>query len=198
MEHVVKSFTLIDFLGIFSPGAVFVLAFQYYIGGATILFESFFGKNDAMLAVYFVALSYLCGNFLHHLGALAEKYFCKKNMHLQYWENDKVLAAYSSKIDSKLPRSDKEKAEAGKKIYHYIQRERRTQRLMTFSAFYTMSRSMAVTLILIIVLTLFARKGSTCQIILGCAFLTVLSVHRWREFEQKSVDEAYLLFLSEK
>lgn len=206
MEHVVKSFTIIDFLGIFTPGAILVLAFQHYIGGATAPFQSFFGENDAMLAVYFVALSYLCGSLLHQLGSLLEWLISKivsfspklkLNMHEKHWENESVKAAYRTKFASDSPNSAKEKIAAGKEIFHYVQRKNRTQRLMTFSAFYTMSRTMVVALLAIILIILLSHKTTTLPIIPGCIFLIVFSIQRWWSFEKRSVDEAYLLFVTE-
>lgn len=200
MEHVVKSFTLIDFLGIFSPGAIFVLAFQFYTGALTLPFISFFGENDLMLAAYFVFLSYLAGTFLHQLGAGLEKICCKKNMHIRHWENEKVAEAYCARINPKRPATPMEQANAGKEIFHYIQRNHRPQRVMIFSAFYTMSRTLTVTFLLIIMMVYFFLENWLDAAILigGCGLFTVLSVCRWRKFEQKCVDEAYLLFITEE
>ena len=209
MEHVVKNFTIIDFLGIFTPGAIAVLALQYYIGGLTRPFECFFGENAGMLAVYFIALSYLCGSFLHQLGGILEELVTlvsrccnqngRENFHIDYWENPKVVSAYQEKINPELPKTAQEKLKAGRQVYHYIQRNHRPQRILLFNAFYTMSRTMVITLLLIMLLIVNYQENSMkCIMLVACLSLCGLSVYRWFRFERKSVDEAYLLLVSEE
>lgn len=45
VEHFVKKFTVIDFLSMFVPGAVVILALNYYVGGVTEPFLKFLGTR---------------------------------------------------------------------------------------------------------------------------------------------------------
>ncbi len=209
MEHFVKSFTIIDFLGIFCPGAVLVLAIQFWQNSLTEPFTRFFGENDLMLAVYFVFLSYLCGTVLHDLGSLLESaltkipHISKKNMHSSHWNNERLCKRYQEVIGLNPPDMTDRKAvlKAGKNVFHYIQKKERPQRILIFSAFFTMSRTFFVVLILIMVLY-FLQIQSAAEINVPIVFLFLillaLCLHRWIAFEKKCVEEAYLLFLSEE
>ena len=211
MEHVVKGFTVIDFLGYMGPGAVFLLALQFFTGWVTVPCQAFFGADgDAALAVYFIAASYFCGNYLHDIGAAMEPLFIRKNMHKSHWCKQTVRSAYQklfcsagqpgeAEIDG-ICSSPKEQVKAGKTIFHYVQRSCRPQRLLLFHAFFVMGRTMFLTLILVILMSvvdLLIHRANTFRnvwIALACGVCALLSYIRWMRFEQKSVDEAYLLF----
>lgn len=211
MEHAVKGFTVIDFLGYMGPGAVFLLALQFFTGWVTVPCQAFFGADgDAALAVYFIAASCFCGNYLHDIGAAIEPLFIRKNMHKSHWGKQTVCSTYKKLFCSAgqpgedeiadICSSPQKQLKAGKTVFHYVQRNRRPQRLLLFHAFFVMGRTMFLTLILVILMSvvdLCIHQENTCRnvwIALACGVCAILSYLRWRRFEQKSVDEAYLLF----
>lgn len=210
-EHIVKSFTIIDFLGYMGPGAVFLLALQYFTGCVTEPYNAFFAEGgEITLAAYFIFVSYLCGNLLHEMGKMIEPWLVKKNMHAAHWETQQVRKAYQKRFCSagtppeqngcEIFSTTEEQIKAGKTIFRYVQRNHRPQRLMFFHAFFLMSRTMFVTVLLVILLSLadiLKHPGNRCRdivVIAACILCAILFYFRWKEFEQKSVDEAYLLF----
>ena len=214
-EYVVKSFTIIDFLGYMCPGGVFLLSLQFFTHWVTVPYYAFFEKgSEATLATYFILASYLCGNFLHEIGAMIEPLFIRKNMHASYWEKSEVCDTYQKVFCfatppvgqpySGLPLTPEEQIKAGKTIFHYVQRNHRPQRLMLFHAFFVMGRTMFVTALLVALMNVvdfFLHQENVFRdvwIMLTCALCAVLSYFRWKGFEQKSVDEAYLLFVTKE
>lgn len=210
-EHIVKSFTIIDFLSYMGPGAVFLLALQFFIGGVTAPYTAFFVLGgEVTLAAYFIFVSYLCGNLLHEIGKKIEPWLVKKNMHAAHWETQQVRDAYQKRFypagmpleqnGCEIFLTPEKQIKAGKTIFHYVQRNHRPQRLMFFHAVFLMSRTMFVTASLIIPLSvvdlLMHHENQVCDIvvIVACILCAILFYFRWKEFEQKSVDEAYLLF----
>lgn len=73
MEHFLKQFTVIDFLSMSVPGGCLILAWNYYVGGVNEPVIQFFGESTAILAIYFVMLSYLAGMMLQELSKPLEK-----------------------------------------------------------------------------------------------------------------------------
>ena len=210
MEQVAKKFTVIDFLGYIAPGGAFLLILQFFTRWATIPYYAFFGQsNQATLTAYFIFMSYLCGNFLHEIGAMAESLLMRENMHAGHWENPEVRSAYQRKLspsgslDPGFPSTPKEQVQAGKTIFHYVQRTRRPQRLMLFHAFFIMGRTLFVTALFAILMCAadsFLCPGNICRncwIALTCVLCAVLSYFRWRGFERRSIAEAYLHFITE-
>ena len=192
MEPIVKQFTLIDFLGIFAPGAVMTLAVHFYVWDLTLPFQKFFGENAVMLAVYFIVLSYLCGSLLHQLGATVENWlsrqFGERNLHQEYLVRSEVQAAYEKHFHRIFPADITGQVKAGKDIYHYVQKRERPQRILIFSAFYTMGRSMAVTLLGVMLITGIAnwKELQKVWLLLLCyAIAILLFILRWKRFEKK-------------
>lgn len=196
MEEVLKRFTLIDLLGIFVPGAVMTLALNFYGLDLTAPFDSFFGENAVMLAVYFLALSYLAGSALHQLGAFLERIPFGRPDHKKYQEKTEIKGAYQRCFRADIP-SDPQ--EAWRHILCYSQRNSRPERVILFNSFYTMSRTAAVTLICILPMVLFYLPDAPhpCQTILGSLIyvgVIILFLFRWRRFEKNFVEEVYVLF----
>lgn len=221
MSDVLKRFTLIDFLGIFTPGAMMLLCLQMRFGWVTEPCVRFFGESEIALFAYFIWGSYLLGTFLHHAGWVMEWVAWKCGIHYSpnmqdcFWippqgnhadrnsrtEAERVISAYQSKIDAVLPATGAERIEAGRKILHYIQRNRRPERIVLFSAFYSMHRTLSFSLMAIMGLVVtyggwgFAVKIQTLAVI---AVLLAISVHRWWDFDWRCVEEAYMMFVADE
>lgn len=196
MEEVLKRFTLIDFTGIFVPGAVMTLALNFYGLDLTAPFDSFFDENAVMLALYFLALSYLVGSALHQLGAFLERFCGAKLGHEDYHGRPEIQAAYRRCFCADIPASPQE---TWMRILRYLQRDGRPERVILFNSFYTMSRTTAVTLICILPMALYHHCGTLCSwqaIAQLLAYIGVIGlfVCRWRRFEKKFVEEVYVLF----
>lgn len=229
MSDVLKRFTLIDFLGIFTPGAMILLCLQMRFGWVTEPCVRFFGENDIALFAYFIWGSYLLGTFLHHAGWLMEWTAWKLGVHYSldmqdsFWiappenvgdgdnptnprdrnnrtEAERVISAYRKKINSTLPATGAERIEAGRKILHYVQRKRRPERIVLFSAFYSMHRTMSFSLLSLAGLVVtYGGWGVTAkvQILAAMAVLLAISVHQWWDFDWRCVEEAYMIFTAE-
>ncbi len=200
MEEVLKRFTLIDFIGIFVPGAVMTLALNFYGPDLTTPFDSFFGKNAVMLALYFLALSYLVGSALHQLGAFLERFCRAKLGHEDYHGRSEIRDAYRRCFYADIPTRPQE---AWVRILCYLQRNSRPERIILFNSFYTMSRTAAVTLICILPMAMYHHRGVLCSwqaIVQVLAYVGVIGlfVYRWRRFEKKFVEEVYILFSIQK
>jgi len=201
MEQFVKSFTVIDFLGYLGPGAVFLLSLQLLTQMVLAPYRSFFGEGSELsLTVYFLLASYFCGTLLHQMGAMLEPILVRKDMHSDYWNQDLVKDTYKKEINAELPKDVTEKIDAGKVIFHYVQRNNRPQRLMMFYAFFSMSRTMFVTFFWVLVMVGIhyflhpESRGICLGIGIACGFCMMFYFFRWKKFEQKSIDEAYMLF----
>ena len=222
MEHITEQFTLVDFLGILMPGAIVTLAINTYAWDLTLPAVKFFGRNSLVMAVYFVGTSYFVGHILHQLSLLMEKYIWKvPNMHKKYMTRPEILQAYrkrfsleaspdnSPEAESDTTNSEKtvseedewEMVKAGQNIFHYVQRKERPQRIVLFTAFYTMSRAMVVAFALLFG---FALWSGRTELLKALPLLTVYTLlialfrSRWLNFEEKCLDEAYMLFLTEE
>lgn len=200
MEEVLKRFTLIDFIGIFVPGAVMTLALNFYGPDLTAPFDSFFGKNAVMLALYFLALSYLVGSALHQLGAFLER-FCGATLgHEDYHGRQEIQEAYHRCFYTDIPANPQE---AWARILRYLQRSSRPERVILFNGFYTMSRTAAVTLICILPMAMYCHRSAVCSwqaVVQILAYIGVIGLFicRWRRFEKKFVEEVYVLFSLQK
>ena len=86
MEHFIKRFTIIDFLSMFIPGGILILALNYYVGDVAAPEKLLFGDNDLILAVYFVMISYITGMVLQEVSKPLES----------------LYVSDASRIDSKL------------------------------------------------------------------------------------------------
>lgn len=201
MEHIAKQFTLIDFLGIFASGAIFVLACNYYILDLTVPCITFFGNNAVMLAAYFIALAYLCGNILHQLGAAVESRMATEiNVYATRGRQQSLIRdAYREKLGEEFPDDNAGQIEAGKNVFYYVQRRVRPQRIVLFNAFYTMARTALVLIPILIIITFFCESNSTrcLGLILAYAGAMVVFYYQWKVFDRKCIQEAYILLVSE-
>lgn len=212
MERLIKPATLIDVLGILLPGAILVLAVNFYgLLDVAAPWKALFGSGDIPMLIYFAGASYLCGSVIHQLGAYLEKALAagpmhKKNLHEKFWENEEVRSAYQKCFSKEPPTASadmtaeklrEEQIKAGKKIFHLIQQGERPQRIVLFSAFYAMSRAMVLTLICVAVMICCKEclELRTIGLELLCATGIVVFSLRWKQYEAMCVEEAYLLFV---
>ncbi len=201
MEHLANQFTLIDFFGIFAPGAVFVLACNYYILDMSAPCTKFFGGDIIMLAVYFIALAYLCGNLLHQVGAALEKRIANEvnvYRYLQRWQG-LIDMAYKERFNTDFPTDELGQLEAGRDIFHYVQRNVRPQRIVLFNAFYSMGRTALVLLPVLAIITFFfeSDKERLWYLLLAYTGAATVFYYQWRDFDRKCIQEAYMLLISE-
>lgn len=200
MEQLLKQFTLIDFTGIFAPGAVMTLALNFCVLDLTAPFKDFFGENAVMLALYFLTVSYLLGNALHQSGACLEFIWKVDFDHVSYCKSPEIQAAYQRCFYTPMPADIKT---AGNRIFHYLQRNSRPERIIIFNSFYTMSRTMVVTLACLIPITIYYRREALVSWPLALQLLAyvlamILFRCRWSRFEKKCLEEAYLQFSFQK
>lgn len=188
MEQLLKQFTLIDFTGIFAPGAVMTLALNFCVLDLTAPFKDFFGENAVMLALYFLTVSYLLGNALHQSGACLEFIWKVDFDHVSYCKSPEIQAAYQRCFYTPMPADIKT---AGNRIFHYLQRNSRPERIIIFNSFYTMSRTMVVTLACLIPITIYYRREALVSWPLALQLLAyvlamILFRCRWSRFEKVS------------
>lgn len=175
MDHFLKSFSVIDFLGIFAPGALVTLAYNYYLGGVTKPFTSFFANQSITLVIYFVFLSYLAGILLQELSKPLEKIICyERKCHRDWQENPGIMELYNKIFkqpamtrrqsghssfqrqssgcitDKKIKKEEKKREkEVWLKIYRYVQPEIKEIKIPLFHAFASMARSCSVAALLV-------------------------------------------------
>ena len=197
MEQVVKQFSLIDFLGIDLPGAVLILTINYYICDLTTPCTKFFGSNTVILAVYFVTLSYLCGGILHQLGISIEHLLPdEKNLFDSHRQQEAIKKAYEQRFGTPFPSDTILQIKAGRDIFHHVQRKNRSQRIVIFSAFYAMCRTLLVTIPLLLIVAVIS-KSFTLPLFLIYAVAWIFCFLRWRYFDQCCINEAYSIFAAE-
>lgn len=205
MDQLIKQFTLIDFLGILAPGATAVLATNYYLFDVTVPIVCLSADSDFLLILYFLGLSYLCGNLLQQIGGYLESRLSKcgclgESMHEKHWQGDTIRTLYLENFDIAPLDTPDQRLEAGKQIYHYIQSDIRPGRVVLFHAFSSMSRALVIDLIGICILsvcTFPSHPFETFLTVVVCALLTIAFYARWRDYEQRCIDAAYMCFLSQ-
>lgn len=208
MERLVGQTTLIDTLGILLPGAVLLLAVNYYgVWDIARPWTTLFGGGDIPMLIYFAGASYLCGSVIHELGAYAERLLARwplhgVNLHAEYWKEEVVQEAYKICFKKEPPVGKEkdlraEQIKAGKEIFSYVQQGERPQRIVLFTAFYTMSRALVLTLICTAAIVVWGADGLENALlpILICLVGIAIFFRRWRYFEIKCLDEAYQLFI---
>lgn len=140
--------------------------------------REFFGDNIWLLGAYFVILSYLAGHIAEQVGALLERLlrvfpFWRKLIAKDGCVNSQALSnAYALHFpNDTYPTDEAGKAEALRRIFHFLQKEERPQRILIFSAFYTVSRSFTAELILLGLYTQFRafQNGGASWIRIGSA-----------------------------
>lgn len=204
MKHVTKQFSLIDFLGIALPGAILALTVNYYVWDLAAPCNDFFGKNAAVLSVYFVALSYLCGSALHQMGIYLEKRLLpnEENVFATHCQQQAIEAAYRRQFLTSFPGDNNNGAQiqAGREIFHHVQSKGRPQRILIFSAFYAMSRTLLVTIPIV-----FAVIAASCTLTLEllplcavCIVAWIICFLRWKDFDRCCITEAYTIFAAEE
>lgn len=212
MKDATRGFTVIDFLGIFIPGAIFALACQFYGIDLVKPFQSFFGEGSPLLGIYFVMIGYLIGTLLHDMSGAPERWGyklkakkgCQKGMmcklfpsyHDEYW-SDLMKERYKQRFGGEAPTSAEEYAECGRNIFHLIQIEYKTGKVMMFSAFYALSRTMALTLFLVGVLMVTSKKQEVdCKTMLVLLLVILLCILHSRKYQQLRIKYAYTIFLT--
>lgn len=194
MKYVIQQFSLTDFLGIALPGGILVLTANYYIWDIEDPCFRFFGHNVAILTAYFVALSYLCGCALHQLGICLEYLLPnEKNVFTSHCQQEAIRESYKRQFHISFPDDTNAQIKAGREIFRHVQCRDRSQRILIFSAFYSMSRTLLATLPLLL-LMIAISGAATLFMVLLCIAAWVICFMRWRNFDQCCIGEAYTIF----
>ena len=204
MDEMVKQFTLIDYLGILVPGCILTLACSAAWPDLMSPVTSSFGDNVIALFLYVLIIGYVLGNALEQLGAMAEdmlwgkKFWKRIILPETYFQGAEMRKAYTACFpDRTYPSNLEEESDASGDIFRYVQKEKRTQRILIFSAFYTMSRTLVITLLpVIILLPKIVEADHFVVSALSLGILIVLFCFRWIRFERKGLIEARMLLLS--
>lgn len=214
MDQLMKHVTLIDTLGIFLPGSIFIVAINFYgIWDVAAPWKSLFGGGDIPMLVYFVGLSYLCGSVIHQVGTVAEQLLMKVpqlgcNLHAPYWEDPTVCCAYQAVLrkvppeqNSNLPKKElcARQLEAGREIFRTVRQRTQPQQMILFDAIYTMSRALVLTLFCVAVMAIAAQWhewDTTLPTVAVCVVCMVIFFRRWVWYEARCIDEAYRIFLT--
>ena len=186
------------------PGAILLLTAngRWFDFAAPV--RRLFGENSVVLAVSFIFLSYLCGHVVDELGHLLESLLSGLLLRISFFRGwivkrlhftrEDIAKAYAACFpERELPEGDKGTLEGAWTIFRYVQRETRTQRILMFSSFHTMSRSMFVALLFILILQ---WQTISTDLLIGSGVLMVIFCIRWVRFEYKCLDEALLLCVS--
>lgn len=207
VEHFVKKFTVIDFLSMFVPGAVVILALNYYVGGVTEPFLKFFGHQDVVLVAYFILISYVTGMLIQEVSKFLERFWKADliGVHRKWQKNPDVEKKYRECFGADLRRIRKaeQRIRAGKKIYlHIADRPENDSKLSLFSAFSLMGRNGVITVFIVYLLViLFGQFNAPEEKVLvqaAALIIAVLLEHRGRRFKVLSCERMYRDFLRQK
>lgn len=210
---------MIDFLGIFFPGAVFTLLFQMDYPVLLKPFEAFFGKDQSiLLGFYFVGVSYIFGSIFHECGSyiqmqLLGKLKCKNlikaleflrlgdpgavhKKHLE--ENGDAVKTYKKvfpgESDQKLL-NGKDYSEAGRKVYRYVRQKGVGDTALLLTSIAAMFRSLVCVDLVLIPLEMIKGRFGLAVV---CFICLPVFCHRWKRFSDAGAEYAYLSFLQLK
>lgn len=160
MDHFLKRFTIIDFLSMFVPGGITILALNYYIGGVPEPFQRFFGEQDLALAAYFILISYLTGMVLQELSKFLEgRWATDLNAVHEKWQRMPYiklgyLAHFGFAIGEER-RREGGIGDVGRNIFLYVSDPGIAgSKLSLFQAFYSMARNSVATAALICIMSI--------------------------------------------
>ena len=204
MEEAIKRFNLIDFLSIFAPGALVGLCANYYWIDILLPVRKLFGENTVMLGLCFFGLSFLLGSALHTLGSFLESLILvlfpalARAFHREYLNTESVQKAYKEIFNENIADLPSGKEfEICRNIYRYLQRKERPERIVLFTAYSSMSRTLVVALSTVLTLLLFFDSHNMSMLIL-CGICIILFSIRWRHYEKLRIVETYTLFKAVK
>lgn len=122
MNKFLEQFTIIDFLGMFIPGAACLMFWINMIDDIRPYFERVFGDNTIIFLFGFVFLSYFIGTIFHEMGS----YFLKNKVNTSYLPSnpwlkkaviDKIKAADSTMFADEL---EWDNENAWKHVYQFV------------------------------------------------------------------------------
>ena len=212
MEHFLKNFTVIDFLGIFTPGALVTLAYNSYFGGATAPFTKFFADQSVTLVFYFVFLAYLVGILLQEISKPLDKIpFVDASFHKAWQANPKVREMYkktfglSNRSNSgggtQQRTVDSKENEVWENIYRQTQPGIKENKIPLFHAFASMARSCSVAALIVMAMNWWAcsKKLETADTgwvtTTFCLCAAALMLHRCRRFNKIIIEYSYNAFI---
>lgn len=219
MKSFLQKFSVIDFLGIFFPGAIFTLMFQMDYPILRKPFEAFFGKDQTiMLGFYFVGISYILGSIFHECGSvirtlLLGKSKCKNwikaleflrlgdpgAVHKKHLgENGDAVKTYKTVFPGKSDQellNGKDCNEAGRKVYRYVRQKGVGDTAVLLTSIAAMFRSLVCVDLALILLALIRGRFGLAVVYLMCL---PLFCFRWKHFADAGAEYAYLAFLQLK
>lgn len=204
IDHFLRKFTVIDFLSMFVPGGVVILALNYYVGGVTEPFYRFFGRQDLMLVGYFVLISYVTGMLIQEVSKFLERLWAADlaEKHEKWQEKDCIKEKYQEcfGVDLETEQGKDGKDEVGRKIYlHVADRPENGSRLELFKAFSLMARNGVVTVFIVCVLAIgfgqFRTPWGKSVVVLASLIAALLMERRGRRFYLLNCERAYRDFL---
>lgn len=166
MDQFLKQFTIIDFLSMFVPGGILILAWNYYIGDVTGPVSSFFGEQALILAVYFVMISYLMGMALQEISKCLEKGWEQnlESLHNKWQNVPKIVDYYQVCFGQPLVENRQKygSGEVGRNIFLYVSDHSAAgSKLELFQAFSGMGRNSTVSAAIIFAISMLATVNQS-------------------------------------
>ncbi len=201
MDHFLKKFTVIDFLGMFVPGAAVMLLWNYYSGGITEPFHAFFGEQPAILVFYFVFCSYFMGMLLQEASKPMDSLLIQlkkvKQAHQNGQQELKVKQLYRACFGKKV--TDVTPQEVWRNIYLHVQSQISQSKVPLFRAFSAMGRTCSAASIVIALLYLYAVYTGAAVwspfSLAACAVTLLAMLRRYVRFYAISVEYTYAIFI---
>lgn len=200
MEHFIKRFTIIDFLSMFIPGGILILALNYYVGDVAVPEKLLFGDNDLILAVYFVMISYITGMILQEVSKPLERLWKHdlKGLNDKWQKIPDVMEFYQKRFGNIIGVEESvSKETAARNIYLYVSDASRIDsKLDLFHAFSSMGRNSAAAGAIIALMSLHSpvSADSFTMPIVSLAFAVIMAI-RNRRFFRLTQERAYRDFL---
>ena len=191
---------MVDYLGILIPGLTLLYAAQPVRDVVT---PELLTDHIVLAALGIIIAGYILGSALAQAASMLEDAL----WHFPFWQSAVVPADYFEDnaiqeaycfvfaVDSVPDTREKQCAATGD-IFRYIQREKRPDRIVIFTAFYTMSRALFITFCLILLLMRAGQAALPLWAEPVCVVLAVLFLLRWVQFDRKCITESRLLFRS--
>ena len=190
MNEAIKRFNLIDFLGILVPGVLVELCINHYWVDLLSPLENVFGNNTLSQCLCILGLGFLFGSGLHTLGSLLEQ-LLRKLLYKQ--QNNNNPCTDGQKNDGSTPAPDKTLSwDEFCQKNRSLQQEKRPERIVVFTAYTAMSRTLVAAFLTVLALLLIFDRGNGALILL-CGIGIILFTIRWQHFEMLWVKEVFTL-----
>lgn len=193
MNKFLEQFTIIDFLGMFIPGAACLMFWINMIDDIRPYFEKVFGDNTIIFLFGFVFLSYFIGTIFHEMGSFLLKNkvntsYLPSNPWLKKAVIDKIKAADSTMFADEL---EWDNENAWKHVYQFVLIKCTMEGLLAktklFQGFFVLCRTTCIAIIVVCLIFIYRcvlEDGITWFLLVPVNICYVLECIFYRRYER--------------